>query len=155
MWQNEPNIYIEEKKMRSFGGYGQRSQSARAATGCGPRTGFTPAPSRRSRAGSDENHVRALATETHASKPPPSDKDATTLFSIYYICRFLLFFRISIFYFLVDALRNSPVVLDPLRSVDRSHDRMFSILFLTHDWLFLGMPGYWLLVGFWEMQFTF
>lgn len=63
--------------------------------------------------------------------PPATqpDRDDTILFSIYYICRFLLFFRISIFYFLVDALRNSPVVLDPLRSVDRSCDRRFSILF--------------------------
>ncbi|XP_059058314.1 uncharacterized protein LOC131851780 [Achroia grisella] len=42
MRQNEPNIYIGEKKIRSFGGYGQRSRSARAATGCGPRVHTRP-----------------------------------------------------------------------------------------------------------------
>lgn len=137
MRQNEPNIYIEEKKMRSIGGYGQRCRSARAATGCDrvlrqprPAPRAHPRATRSLRAGFTGHHVRALPKETPLFKILPPDKDHTTLFSIYYICRFLLFFRISIFYFLVDALRNSPVVLDPLRSV-RSHDRMFSILFFT------------------------
>lgn len=137
MRQNEPNIYIEEKKMRSFGGYGQRSRSARAATGCDrvlrrshPARRAHPRAPRSPRAGFTRHHVRALPKETPLFKFPPPDKDHTILFSIYYICWFLLFFRISIFYFLVDALRNSPVVLDPLRSV-RSHDRTYSILFYT------------------------
>lgn len=145
MRQNEPNIYISEKKMRSFGGYGQRSRSARAATGCDrvlrrsrPARLAHPRAPRSPRAGFTRHHVRALPKETPLFKFLQPDKDRTILFSIYYICRFLLFFRISIFYFLVDALRNSPVVLDPLRSV-RSHDRMFSILFL-HASCFSRIP---------------
>lgn len=57
-----------------------------------------------------------LTTETQIYKTNAPDSNDTILFSIYYICWFLLFFHISIFYFLVDALRNSPVVLDPVRS---------------------------------------
>lgn len=89
-----------------------------------PRISSAPRCSSDARIGTAENHVRALTTKTqhHAILTP--NKDTTILFSIYYICRFLLFFRISIFYFLVDALRNSPVVLDPFRSI-RSHDRQF------------------------------
>lgn len=115
MRQNEPNIYIGEKKMRSYGGYGQRSRSARAATWCGPRERRTPHPLH-TRIQTTENHVCALTTETHIHKPRAPDSNNTILFSIYYICYFYYFFHISIFYFLVDALRNSPVVLDPVRS---------------------------------------
>lgn len=86
------------------------------------------------------SHVRAPQSETLIAPARLHDKDNAILFSIYYICRFLLFFRISIFYFLVDALRNSPVVLDPLRSVDRSCDRRFSILF----WHALDFGRVWL-----------
>ena len=111
--------------MRSIGGYGQRSRTARAATGCG----VLAPPARRRPPPPPAGHVRAPASGTHYPARRATAKDATIPFSIYYIYRFLLFFRISIFYFLVDALRNSPVVLDPFRSVDRSHDRRF--------WLFL------------------
>lgn len=95
-----------------------------------PRASLSRALPSGARGGTAENHVRALATETQHNDTPVSERDATILFLIYYICLFLLFFRISIFYFLVDALRNSPVVLDPLRSVHRSHDRQFLRYFL-------------------------
>lgn len=109
--------------MRSIGGYGQRSRTARAATGCGVLAPGRPRPAAR-------RHVRAPSRGTPYQTLHTQAKDATIPFSIYYIYRFLLFFRISIFYFLVDALRNSPVVLDPFRSVDRSHDRRFWVLLL-------------------------
>lgn len=124
MRQNEPNIYIEEKK------WGQSEVTGNAAGRRGPRRDV--ASSRRppaAPAAAPAGHVRAPASGTHYPARRATAKDATIPFSIYYIYRFLLFFRISIFYFLVDALRNSPVVLDPFRSVDRSHDRRF--------WLFL------------------
>lgn len=129
MRQNEPNIYIEEKK------WGQSEVTGNAAGRRGPRRDVAFASSAAARApsappGPAENHVRALSIETHRHERPKADKDASILFSIYYICWFLLFFRISIFYFLVDALRNSPVVLDPFRSVDRSHDRRFLMFFI-------------------------
>lgn len=129
MRQNEPNIYIEEKK------WGQSEVTGNAAGRRGPRRDVAFASSAAARAppappGPAENHVRALSIETHRQERSKADKDASILFSIYYICWFLLFFRISIFYFLVDALRNSPVVLDLFRSVDRSHDRRFLMFFI-------------------------
>lgn len=82
-------------------------------------------------------HVRA-ATGTHSPSLLTRERDATTLFSIYYICWFLLFFRISIFYFLVDAPRNSPVVLDPIGMApimrSTAPDTFFNML-----WLFLRL----------------
>lgn len=134
MRQNEPNIYIEEKK------WGQSEVTGNAAGRRGPRRDVASAssgdPRRAPRARprrARRNHVRALATGTPYRAPPSPDKDDAILFSIYYVCRFLLFFRISIFYFLVDVLRNSPVVLDPFRSVERSHDRQFSILLSSEE----------------------
>lgn len=106
MRQNEPNIYIEEKKMRSIGGYGQRSRSARAATGCGVRIlGLYAAPRRLPHTAdaypeTAENHVRALATGTARCGNGATERDAAILFSIYYICLiFIIFSHFDILFF--------------------------------------------------------
>lgn len=110
MRQNEPNIYIEEKKMRSIGGYGQRSRSARAATGCGirrlpaaprpsqprARPRLRPAP----RAALRRDHVRAPTTGTLRYSTHGINRDVTILFSIYYICLiFIIFSHFDILFF--------------------------------------------------------
>ncbi|CAH2045855.1 unnamed protein product, partial [Iphiclides podalirius] len=66
--------------MRSIGGYGQRSRSARAATGCGIRILGLPAPPHRRPHTADacpetaENHVRALATSQLTGAPAELSK---------------------------------------------------------------------------------
>lgn len=136
MRQNEPNIYIGEKKMRSFGGYGQRSRSARAATWCGPREPHSaPTPTQ-----TTENHVCALTTETHIHHPRATDSNNTILFSIYYICWFLLFFPHFDILFFSWCASQLTCCAWPGSICHRSCDRRFSIRYwrvLLSFWDFL------------------
>lgn len=89
--------------MRSFGGYGQRSRSARAATGCGPRVLRLPA--RPLPRGGHPNRVyRKPRVRTHdrdAHTPNIRDRHEQnySFFNLLYLLIFIIFSHFDILFF--------------------------------------------------------
>lgn len=131
--------------MRSVRGYGQRSRTARAATGCGIRVlvdrqpPLTPAnprrPPRRQYPGRDDTtcaHSRQGRTITHN---PLQTRIQLYFFQFTIFADFYYFSHFDILFFSWCAPQSGPHLLCLTRfdlSITRSRDRWFLILFLIH-----------------------
>lgn len=139
MQRNEPNIYIGEKKSRSFGGYGQRSRTARAETGCGPtRDGPTVL-----RLPAHPHPLSGLPSE-HYRKPRARihDRDSTlrenatrkgrpySFFNLLYLLIFIIFSHFDILFFSWCASQLTCCAWPD--SIRRSCDRQICVLFDTY-----------------------
>lgn len=130
MRQNEPNIYIGEKKMRSFGGYGQRSRSARAASGCGLASSGVPhTPRSNTRIETTENHVCATHDrDAHTPTTRARKQQHYSFFNLLYLLIFIIFSHFDILFFSWCAPQLTCCAW-PGSICGRSCDRRLSILY--------------------------